>query len=115
VACLAAVIHFSPGKHPAATGPTGTPTASRHIVAATRATGRPTATPKPKPLLLPAVLRLPDGKDTTSVAFGPAGKTLAVGTGSSSLISSPGHTYLWDTSARKLIATFTDPGGLGVW
>jgi WD40 repeat protein len=47
-----------------------------------------------------------------AVAFGPGTRTLAVGSQNAGLTA--GATYLWDTAARSITATLTDPGSQGV-
>jgi len=58
------------------------------------------------------VLTDPAGYGVTSMAFGPDG-TLAVGyfSGGRGLTYSKGHTYLWDTATKSIVATLNDPDG----
>jgi WD40 repeat protein len=88
-------------------------------VSATHAAGTsppPTASPlltRPATGSLIGVLNNPNWS-STSLAFSPDGKRLAVGTAIQAGPVFGGYAYLWDVATRKLIATFAPQAPLGV-
>ena len=64
---------------------------------------------------LVATLSIPESS-ARGVAFGPGARTLAVGSvnNNGNASGTGGSTYVWDIAAKKITATLTDPGSMGV-